>query len=172
MTQSNPTQNARSIAPFIVAGGGFDSLYKDGMRLVEDAASYLDSDGRVESKQLERDASLLYAAQSMQLTTRLMQLASWLLLQRAVREGEITIDDALSEERRVDLSTEMADKSNPAWEKLPQDLRALIDKSDSITKRIQALDKMSREGGAPENAANPVGGHLDRLRSAFGAKSQ
>ncbi len=169
MTLNDRTQNARSIGPFIVAGGGFDSLYRDGMKLVEDAAAYLDSDGRAESKALDRDTSLLYASQSMHLTTRLMQLASWLLLQRAVKEGELTLDQALSEDRRVELSTEMADKSNPVWANLPQQLRDLVDKADSINKRIQALDKMGSEGEMPqEEAANPVNAHLAKLRNAFG----
>ena len=138
------------------------------MKLVEDAAAYLDGNGRFDSKALERDAALLYAAQSMQLTTRLMQLASWLLLQRAVREGELTLDEALSDDRRVELSTEMADKSNPVWENLPEEMRALIDKADSINKRIQALDKMGREDEvSAQQAENPVNAHLARLRNAF-----
>ena len=35
--------------------------------------------------------ALSYASESMRLTTRLMQLASWLLLQRAVAEGELSV---------------------------------------------------------------------------------
>jgi hypothetical protein len=37
----------------------------------------------LESKKLERGATLVYATESMRLTTRLMQVASWLLLHRA-----------------------------------------------------------------------------------------
>jgi len=48
------------------------------MALVEETASYLDGHGRSESKKLERSAALVYATESMRLTTRLMQLASWL----------------------------------------------------------------------------------------------
>jgi len=43
---------------------------------------------------LERSVSLTYATESMRLTTRLMQLASWLLLHRAVKEGEMTLTQA------------------------------------------------------------------------------
>ena len=43
--------------------------------------------GREQAKALERNDSLAYAAESMRLTTRLMQIASWLLLRRAVAEG-------------------------------------------------------------------------------------
>jgi len=173
LTQSDQPRDAQSIGPRIVATGGFDTLYREGMKLVEDAAGYLDGDGRAASKQLERDASLLYASQSMQLTTRLMQLASWLLLQRAVREGELTEEDAQSEERRVDLNTKMADKDVPMWDALPTEMRALIDKADSLNKRIQALDAMERGGAvADEEKVNPVNNHLARLRNAFEAKSQ
>ena len=41
----------------------------------------------------------------MRLTTRLMQIASWLLLQRAVAEGEITADQAQAEKNRIRLGS-------------------------------------------------------------------
>jgi regulator of CtrA degradation len=40
----------------------------------------------------------------MRLTTRLMQVASWLLLQRAVNEGELTWSQAHADRLRVKLS--------------------------------------------------------------------
>ena len=54
----------------------FADLFRDGMALVEETATYLDGPGRQESKKLERAAALAYATESMRLTTRLMQLAS------------------------------------------------------------------------------------------------
>ena len=66
----------------------FGTLFGDGMDLVEETAAYLDGVGRTEAKALDRSVSLTYATESMRLTTRLMQFASWLLLQRAVKEGE------------------------------------------------------------------------------------
>src|ERR1700741_5466585 len=72
------------------AGSGlFDRTFQQGMELVEQTAAYLDGVGRQESKHLDRKAALGYASESMRLTTRLMQVASWLLVQRAVREGEM-----------------------------------------------------------------------------------
>ena len=75
----------------------FADLFRDGMALVEETATYLDGPGRKESKKLERSAALAYATESMRLTTRLMQLASWLLLHRAVKEGEMTLAQASKE---------------------------------------------------------------------------
>jgi len=72
----------------------FERTFQEGMELVEETASYLDGEGRQESKLLSRNAALAYAAESMRLTTRLMQVASWLLVQRAVREGDMPADAA------------------------------------------------------------------------------
>ena len=74
------------------------------MALVEETAAYLDGPGRQESKKLERTAALAYATESMRLTTRLMQLASWLLLHRAVNEGEMSLAQANKEKAKVKLS--------------------------------------------------------------------
>src|SRR6202049_3181628 len=75
----------------------FAALFRDGMALVEETATYLDGSGRTESKRLERSAALVYATESMRLTTRLMQIASWLLLHRAVKEGEMSLAPANKE---------------------------------------------------------------------------
>src|ERR671928_2226346 len=91
----------------------FAALFKEGMALVEETASYLDGPGRQESKRLDRSAALAYATESMRLTTRLMQLASWLLLHRAVKEGEMSLAQASREKAKVKLSAgEHADEQN------------------------------------------------------------
>ena len=81
----------------------FRSLFKEGMALVEETADYLDGDGRGESRRLTRAGALSYATESMRLTTRLMQLASWLLLQRAVNDGELSNEQARVEKSKVKL---------------------------------------------------------------------
>jgi len=69
----------------------FKAVFREGMALVEAAATYLDGDGRKEARKLRPPHSLAYATESMRLTTRLMQLASWLLIRRAVSEGELPL---------------------------------------------------------------------------------
>src|SRR5438094_8127617 len=103
----------------------FGTLFREGMDLVEETAAYLDGAGRAEAKTLERSVSLTYATESMRLTTRLMQLASWLLLHRAVKEGEMTLTQANREKTKVKLSA-----ADPGPEdmsaKLPQQVQDLI----------------------------------------------
>src|SRR3954469_10688530 len=79
----------------------FQRTFQEGMDLVEETASYLDGSGRQASKLLSRNAALAYAAESMRLTTRLMQVASWLLVQRAVREGDMPPTAACEERYRL-----------------------------------------------------------------------
>src|ERR1700726_87014 len=81
----------------------FADLFREGMGLVEETAAYLDGPGRQDAKKLERAAAIAYATESMRLTTRLMQLASWLLLHRAVNEGEMSLAQAGREKKKVKL---------------------------------------------------------------------
>ena len=85
------------------------------------AAEYLDGEGRAEAKKLSRLAATLYAAESMRLTTRLMQVASWLLLQRAANSGEMTRDQVASEKSKVRLDTASASDDSIGWNELPAD---------------------------------------------------
>src|ERR1700678_1213520 len=95
-----------SFAAKLAASQNFSQLFRDGMKLVEETAAYLDGPGRQESKQLDRSPSLAYATESMRLTTRLMQLASWLLLHRSVNEGEMSLLQANKERMKVKLAAE------------------------------------------------------------------
>ena len=116
----------------------FAKTFKQGMALVEETANYLDGDGRDASKGLSRDASLAYAGASMRLTTRLMQIASWLLVLRAVREGDMSLEEA--SEGKYRLSSDEGEPSEPLNGELPQRLFTLIDASSSLYERIVRLD--------------------------------
>ena len=145
----------------------FATLFRDGMALVEETATYLDGSGRDESKKLERSAAMVYATESMRLTTRLMQLASWLLLHRAVKEGEMTLTQANREKTKVKLS---AADPGPAdmLEKLPAQLQELIARSMNLQARVRRLD-VSMHSPPTERApiGNPLVPQLNRLKAAF-----
>ena len=145
----------------------FGSLFREGMDLVEETAAYLDGVGRTEAKALERAVSLTYATESMRLTTRLMQLASWLLLHRAVKEGEMTLTQANREKTKVKLSA-----ADPGTEdtitKLPQQLQDLIARSMSLQVRVRRLDATIHSPAAERAPiGNPLVPQLNRLKAAF-----
>src|ERR1700749_2544515 len=149
MTDRND-KPAVALGPRIVASGGFLALYKEGMALIEDVAAYLDGDGRTESRGLSREASFVYAPESMRLTTRLMQLASWLLLQRAVNEGELTPENARAEKEKVKFSATPDERGGPGFAAMPERLRSFIAKGARLFERVQQFDKLERGGIADE----------------------
>ena len=144
----------------------FADLFRDGMALVEETAAYLDGAGRRESKQLPRSAALAYATESMRLTTRLMQLASWLLLHRAVKEGEMSLAQANKEKAKVKLSAgDHADEQNIKL--VPERLRVLIVRSKALQSAIRRLDATMHAPPARLERANPVQRQIGLLRAAF-----
>src|SRR5215468_8350733 len=122
----------------LAASQNFSQLFREGMKLVEDTAAYLDGPGRRESKLLDRATSIAYATDSMRLTTRLMQLASWLLLHRAVNEGEMSLAQANKERTRVNLSTDVCPDDDAVV--LPVRLSELIARSKKLQDQIRRLD--------------------------------
>jgi len=149
----------------------FDRTFKEGMALVEETAAYLDGQGRVASKALPRMASVLYAAESMRLTTRLMQMASWLLLQRAVNNGEMSRDQVLAEKNKVRLDGFNVDRNAPGWNDLPEAFRDLVERSLRLQNRVALLDReIYRPNEAPmvPDNQNSVKAQLTLLQTAFG----
>jgi len=137
------------------------------MALVEETASYLDGSGRLESKKLERGAVLVYATESMRLTTRLMQVASWLLLHRAVKEGEMTLAQANKEKSKIRLAAcDPGDAKSIAL--LPGKLQELIARSTKLQAEVRRLDAtMHAPSPVKVAVSNPVEHLLGLLKAAF-----
>src|ERR1700742_3442976 len=168
---SDRSQGETALVQFserLTNSAAFGALFREGMELVEETAAYLDGEGRSEAKALERSVSLTYATESMRLTTRLMQLASWLLLHRAVKEGEMTLSQANREKTKVKLSA--ADPAAPDLiEKLPQQLQDLITRSMALQGKVRRLDN-TMHGPLPDKTAiigNPLVPQLNMLKEAF-----
>ena len=144
----------------------FDRTFREGMDLVEETAVYLDGAGRQESKRLSRRAALAYASESMRLTTRLMQLASWLLVQRAVREGQMAPTEACNDRYR--MADELSKPSAEPAEILPEGLNSLLERASRLFERVSHLDRRMYVEAAPDADNHPVLAQQDRLQAAFG----
>ena len=156
----------------LVASEAFKALFREGMTLVEEAAAYLDGPGRAEAKQLGRMESLGYASESMRLTTRLMQLASWLLLQRAVNNGEMSPAQAAAEKQKVKLANQPLASADDMFARLPPALRDLCMTSLRLQQRIIHLDQLLYAPDAVPGSVqgmNMVASQIERVRAAFAA---
>jgi regulator of CtrA degradation len=147
----------------------FEKVFREGMGLVEETANYLDGPGRLDARLLDRHGAIAYATESMRLTTRLMQLASWLLLQRAIGSGEVTGEDARKEKHRISLSD--IGRGNPLTgeDQLPEALKGLVERSLRLHLRVQKLDAMLNVQGKATTPTSPISDQLDRLANAFKA---
>ncbi|MCC2110430.1 MAG: DUF1465 family protein [Hyphomicrobiales bacterium] len=153
----------------LVGSENFNDLFRDGMALVEETATYLDGRGREDSRVLGRPESLTYATESMRLTTRLMQIASWLLLQRAVNDGEMTREQASEEKSKVRLNRSSDPSGGDNWPEMPGEFRTLVERSLRLQERVCHLDDVIYgDEGAPERPENPVAAQHGRLAKAFG----
>ena len=142
----------------------FDRTFDEGMALVEETARYLDGKGREEARTLPRKAAMLYAGESMRVTTRLMQAASWLLVQRAVRDGDMARADALHDRYRLGSREICLGVCAEEIDPLPVQLRDLLDRSENLYRRIARLDDvLFGEGEAPAGAR----GQINALAQAF-----
>jgi regulator of CtrA degradation len=146
----------------------FERTFDEGMSLVEECARYLDGRGRTESRVLPRKAALVYAGESMRVTTRLMQAASWLLIQRAVQEGDMSAEDAASDRYRLGAREICMGKRDEGVDALPGKLIELLERSESLYRRIARLDDVFfRQEEAPVG----VQSQFARLSAAFSKQS-
>jgi regulator of CtrA degradation len=168
--QSAGGDPARDITRSSFTGSAlFERTFDEGMSLVEETAKYLDGRGRTESRDLPRKIAMLYAGESMRVTTRLMQAASWLLVQRAVHEGDMEAEDAAGDRYRLGSKEICFGGREEGIDTLPATLQELLAKSDNLYRRIARLDDVLFAGGPVPGAG--VKEHFNRLEKAFGGEN-
>ena len=166
MTLIEADKNETTGAATFVQSELFARTFREGMALVEETANYLDGEGREASKALSRDAALAYAGASMRLTTQLMQIASWLLVLRAVREGEMALSEAGDPKYRVEHKDESVASLHA--DGMPDRLIELVEDAQQLFSRISRLDKDLFSESATEPNESDAAGQQRALLAAFG----
>jgi len=120
----------------------FDRTYGEAFGLLEEARDYLADRQQREIESLPPSVQLVVSCETMRLTTRLVQVMAWLLVQRAVQAGEIHAEEADRPERRLG-GHDICTKPGP-WDlsDLPRRLRLLLDRSEALYNRVARLDEM------------------------------
>lgn len=136
-------------------------VYNEGLSLVEEAADYLANEGETEKESMPPLALTAFMSESMRLTTRLTTMMSWLMLQRAVADGEITADDARKPEHRLRRQPRGIEIDSIARSMLPERLTDLVDRSTRLYKRVERLEKQFFAGATD----NPVQSMIDHIES-------
>ena len=78
----------------------------------------------------------------MRMTARLTQVIAWLMIQRAVQEGEVSREEAIEEKYRLDGHDVCGDTALIEDQPLPPRLTELLDRSLGLYERVARLDAM------------------------------
>lgn len=143
----------------------FFALFREGMALVERTANYLDGPGRRESKCLQPYVALAYATESMRLTTRLTQLATWLLARRAILNGD-PVPPGSTAVDPLELPPISRVRGTRGYDELPAQLRELIEEAYRFHQRLSRLVGYGRRRG-DKKVQNPVAQQMAQIQSAF-----
>jgi regulator of CtrA degradation len=98
----------------------------------------------------------------MEVTTRLMQAASWLVVQRAVREKDMKVEEAGDEKYRLVRPGEPHPVDRAV---MPAQLMGLVDRSRALYERVWRFDA-TLYSETPQPTENNVMKQIDRLRAA------
>lgn len=120
----------------------FRRTYDETMSLLVEARDYLSYGEPFERPKLASGDRLKANCEAMRITSRLTQVMAWLLVQRAVAEGEMTSEEAAAEPHR--LSGQSVCHVTDAFPDtpLPRALRSLLDRSHALYIRVERLDQM------------------------------
>ena len=124
----------------------FSRTYDEALQLTREARDYIANIGAQERAKLTPGGKLAASCEEMRLTARLTQVMAWLMIQRAVHEGEITRAEAARPEHRLEGQTAcLADPVVP-MDELPNRLAELLEQSRKLYERVQRLDAMLDDG--------------------------
>jgi len=167
VTNLHKSQNENTVV-FVeheIYNGTFLKLYSYGMALIEETAYYIDHDGRTASRAFSGDTASLYAAEAMQLSTRLMQVASWLLLARAERDKEMAKDQIELERAKISLNTPSQKSISAQWADLPTPFRDLVERSLRLEDRVRLMDYYMKNHQTPNiEKLNPVADQIEHIK--------
>lgn len=136
-----------------------DSLYTDAMVLADEARYCFDRNQS--AGLLSPEISVAFSCESLKVTTRLMHGIAWLLNQKALRAGEISEADAVSDAK--DLGYAPASDSAQV-DRFPVEAQALIRASEELYGRLQRFSLQVRGQTAAVSEPRAM---RELLRSSF-----
>ncbi|WP_119677463.1 DUF1465 family protein [Indioceanicola profundi] len=126
----------------------FNRTYDEAMSLLVETRNYIAYQEPIDQRSLPPALRLQVSYESMRVTSRLTQVMAWLLAQRAAHAGEMSAEQAASEEFALSGGPVCTDESGSDNEDLPSGLRSLLARSHSLYMRVDRLGEMVRKAVA------------------------
>ena len=116
--------------------------YHEALDLLSEAHTYISYRQALDESKMDPRQRLLMSYETMRLTARLTQIMAWLMMQRAVQQGDMQREDA-GFDPAIEVSAEVLalDEREVEESDLPRGLRYLLEKSHTLYSRIQRLEE-------------------------------
>lgn len=138
-----------------------DGLYTEAMLLADETRGYFEGEGVAEREALPPRERVDFACEALKGTTRLMHVIAWLLVRRAISEGELEPGDAAAPQRRLGETPPL---DLDALAGLPEPARRLLSQGADLYERVRRLDEGSI---VPTAIASPALSLIQRLERSF-----
>jgi regulator of CtrA degradation len=119
----------------------FTRTYDETLDLIVEARDYV-VHLRPRGRHAGPTTDLRISCEALRVTSRLTQVMAWLMLQRAVCDGEISPDEACAERNRLSGHSVCLDVTAANDDELPPGLRSLLRRSLHLYQRISRLEEM------------------------------
>jgi regulator of CtrA degradation len=137
----------------VVNAGGtefFSRTFDEAMGLLLEARNYVAVGDLRRKGPLPPADRLILCCETMRLTARLTHVMAWLLAQRAVHAGEITLDASAAPPYALGGQATCLDEITGVEQVGDDWLNELLDRSKRLYQRVSRLDEMvRREAGLP-----------------------
>ena len=141
------TSHSDGATNIVETGALVARTYDEALALTREVRDYIAGQAPADKAALDHDTQLVASCEEMRVTARMTQVMAWLMLQRAVSDGEVERDTAAKPENR--LGGQDTCLAEPAIdpEFLPDRLTDLLARSRQLYDRIQRLDLMLDPAG-------------------------
>ncbi len=120
----------------------FTRTYDETLDMIVEARNYMAHADARERRSRGGQTDLRFSCEALRVTSRLTQVMAWLMLQRAVQEGEISAEEACLEGNRLSGQDVCLDTVGVADGNLPSGLRSLLERSYHLYQRVSRLEQM------------------------------
>ena len=119
----------------------FDAPYKETIKLLEEVKQYLDNDEAYDRERVCDEYKFVMNVEIMNIIARLSHILSWTLAQKAVHNGEMTLEESLEPKWNISSAFVYSNLHYEVDERIPQRLRRFMNVSRNLFERTERLER-------------------------------
>ncbi len=126
--------------PFIL-----DKTYDETFALLMETRGYIKNILPIVREEMDLAIRIKTTYQSSRLTSRLLEMVSWLMAQKAIHNREMTRQESIAQGFIISNDSVCMIEKDEQCEELPQGLRDLLGRSAALYERLMRLDTMVKQ---------------------------